>query len=691
MNKIIFDETILTDALRILSIDIVQKANSGHPGAPMGMSEIARALWMYNLHHNPSDPSWFNRDRFILSNGHSSALIYALLHLTGYNLSIEELKNFRQLYSQTPGHPEVGITPGIETTTGPLGQGLANAVGMALAESLLAAEFNRPGYDIVNHYTYVFVGDGCLMEGISHEVCSLAGTLKLSKLIVLYDDNGISIDGQVKNWFSDDTAKRFEAYGWNVIGQIDGHNVNIIDSAIKKAKLQSYKPTLIICRTVIGKGSPNMEGTSNVHGSPLSKDEVIATRKALGWIEEPFIIPEVIYQKWDARKFGNHIQVEWQKKFDSYKLRYPKLSSEFMRRMQGHIPDDFTENFQDFLYKIIEKQQAVEKQQAISTRKGSQIVISALVKILPELLGGSADLTCSNLTDWHGVQAVYANDNGLEFGRYIHYGVREFGMSAIMSGLALHGGYLPFGGTFLTFSDYSRNAIRMAALMKQRVIYVFTHDSIGLGEDGPTHQSIEHIASLRLIPNLSVWRPCDIAETAVAWSSAIQRLPSIGMNIQDGGPTALILSRQNLPFISRDKSQLHNIARGGYIIRDMIGANVIIIATGSEVAIALDAQDRLYQENIPIRVVSMPSIDTFEKQSFNWKNKILPENMLCIAIEAGVTTNWYKYVGKNGMVIGIDRYGMSAPADILFNLFELNTNKIVEVVKQVLQSKEIPS
>lgn len=671
-------QPVLADAIRALAMDAVQQANSGHPGAPMGMAEIAQALWANNLRHNPADPAWANRDRFVLSNGHGSMLIYALLHLTGYDLPIEELKNFRQLHSRTPGHPEVGITSGVETTTGPLGQGLGNAVGMALAESLLAAEFNQPGHAIVDHHTYAFVGDGCLMEGISHEVCSLAGTLKLSKLVVLYDDNGISIDGHVEHWFGDDTAKRFEGYGWNVIRNIDGHDVAAVDAAIKQARAQSEKPTLIVCRTVIGKGSPNMAGTHNVHGAPLGKDEIAATRSALGWSQEPFVIPQSVYQGWDARQSGAQAQSTWQAEFDAYAAKHPQLAAEFKRRMKGDLPADFAQTFQAFL------NATVEKAETVATRKASQFAITALAAALPELLGGSADLTGSNFTDWKGVMAVRAGDKGLQFGRHINYGVREFGMAALMNGIALHGGYLPFGGTFLTFSDYSRNAIRMAALMKQRVVHVFTHDSIGLGEDGPTHQSIEHAASLRLIPNLSVWRPCDTVETAVAWGLAVQRPTSIGMDVHDGGPTALLLSRQNLPFVARDAQTLQAVTRGGYVLRDAANARAAIIATGSEVAIALDAQALLEKEGIAVRVVSMPSTDVFDKQDADWKNSVLPKGMPRVAVEAGVTTGWYKYVGLDGAVVGIDRYGESAPAGALFKFFGLTADKVAEAVKQVL-------
>ncbi len=668
----------LADAIRVLAMDAVQQANSGHPGAPMGMAEIAQALWLGHLRHNPADPAWANRDRFVLSNGHGSMLIYALLHLSGYDLSIEELKQFRQLHSRTPGHPEVGITPGVETTTGPLGQGLANAVGMALAEALLAAEFNKPGLPIVDHYTYAFTGDGCLMEGISHEACSLAGTLKLSKLVVLYDDNGISIDGHVEHWFGEDTATRFEGYGWNVIREVDGHDVAAVDAAIAQARAQSEKPTLIVCRTIIGKGSPAMAGTHNVHGAPLGAEEVAATRAALGWMAAPFEIPQAVREGWDARKAGAEAQAAWQAAFDAYAAKYPAEAAEFTRRMKGELPADFAAKLQAFI------QGTDQKAETVATRKASQFAITALAGLLPELLGGSADLTGSNYTDWKGVAPVRAGEQGIQFGRHINYGVREFGMAAIMNGVALHGGYLPFGGTFLTFSDYSRNALRMAALMKQRVVHVFTHDSIGLGEDGPTHQSIEHAASLRLIPNLSVWRPCDTVETAVAWGAAVSRPASIGMDVHDGGPTALLLSRQNLPFVPRDADTLKAIVRGGYVLRDADDARAVIIATGSEVAIALAAQEQLAGQGIAVRVVSMPSTDVFDRQDADWKRAVLPPGLPRVAVEAGTTALWHKYVGLEGAVVGIDRYGESAPAGALFKFFGLTADKVAEAVKQVL-------
>ncbi|MEI7569545.1 MAG: transketolase [Alcaligenaceae bacterium] len=671
----------LADAIRALAMDAVQQANSGHPGAPMGMAEMAQALFTRHLRHNPADPAWANRDRFVLSNGHGSMLIYALLHLTGYDLPMDELRKFRQLHSKTPGHPEVGITPGIETTTGPLGQGLANAVGMALTEALLAAEFNRPEHTVVDHQTYAFVGDGCLMEGISHEVCSLAGTLRLGKLVVLYDDNGISIDGKVEHWFADDTAKRFEAYGWNVLRVSDGHDVAAVDQAIKQAQAsgkQQARPSLIICRTVIGKGAPTVAGTDKVHGAPLGADEIAGTRAAIGWPHAPFEIPEAVYKGWDQRAAGAQVQSLWQKSFAAYSAKFPELAKEFTRRMQGKLPANFADAAQKLLVATNEKAETV------ASRKASQQAITALVDLLPEMLGGSADLTGSNFTDWKGVAPVRASANGIQFGRHINYGVREFGMAAIMNGMALHGGYLPFGGTFLTFSDYSRNALRMAALMKQRVVHVFTHDSIGLGEDGPTHQSIEHANSLRLIPNLSVWRPCDTVETMAAWLAAVGRPSSIGMDVHAGGPTALLLSRQNLPFVARSAETLQQVARGGYVLQEASGAKAAIIATGSEVAIAIDAQKLLAAEGIAVRVVSMPSTDVFDKQDAAWRTLVLPKGMPRVAVEAGTTALWHKYVGLDGAVVGIDTYGESAPAGALFKHFGLTAEKVAQAVKNLL-------
>ena len=671
----------LADAIRALAMDAVQQANSGHPGAPMGMAEMAEALFTRHLRHNPVDPAWPNRDRFVLSNGHGSMLIYALLHLTGYDLPVEELRKFRQLHSKTPGHPEVGITSGVETTTGPLGQGLANAVGMALSESLLAAEFNRPDLKIVDHHTYAFVGDGCLMEGISHEVCSLAGTLRLSKLVVLYDDNGISIDGKVEHWFADDTAKRFEAYGWNVVRVANGHDVEAVHAAIGQAhKLgaQHGRPTLVICRTVIGQGAPTVAGTDKVHGAPLGAEEIAATRAAIGWPHAPFEIPEAVYAGWDQRTAGAQAQSAWQKTFDAYAAQFPAEAVEFMRRMKGSLPANFAAVAEKLL------SATHEKAETVASRKASQQAITALVEVLPEMLGGSADLTGSNFTDWKGVAAVRAGAQGIQFGRHINYGVREFGMSAMMNGIALHGGYLPFGGTFLTFSDYSRNALRMAAMMKQRVVYVFTHDSIGLGEDGPTHQSVEHASSLRLIPNLSVWRPCDTVETMAAWLAAVERPGSIGMDVHDGGPTALLLSRQNLPFMARSAETLKQVVRGGYVLQDAQGAKAAMIATGSEVALAIEAQKLLAAEGIPVRVVSMPSTDVFDKQDAAWRASVLPKGMPRIAVEAGVTAFWHKYVGLEGAVVGIDTYGESAPAGALFKHFGLTAEKVAQAVKNIL-------
>ena len=630
----------------------------------MGMAEIAVALWVRNYRHNPTNPHWINRDRFVLSNGHGSMLHYALLHLTGYDLPMEELKNFRQMHSKTPGHPEVHITPGIETTTGPLGQGLTNAVGMALAERLLAAEFNKPNLDVIDHYTYAFVGDGCLMEGISHEACSLAGTLRLSKLIVIYDDNGISIDGHVEGWFADDTPKRFEAYGWNVIRSIDGHNVEAVDAAIKAAK-DSDKPTLICCKTVIGKGSPNKAGTHDVHGAALGDKEIAATREALGWTDAPFEIPADVYAAWDAKKSGQLMEQDWNETLKLYGKEYPQQAAELVRRMKGELPGNFDAVVKAYIA------QCVDKKETIATRKASQNAIQALAPVLPEFLGGSADLTGSNLTNWKECVAVRAD----QAGNHINYGVREFGMSAIMNGIALHGGYIPFGATFLTFSDYSRNALRMAALMKTRSIFVFTHDSIGLGEDGPTHQSVEHISSLRLIPNLDNWRPCDTVESAVAWEQAVKR---------DQGPTTLIFSRQNLPYQERSAEQIVNINRGGYVLKDAANAKAILIATGSEVDLAVKAADELAKQGIAVRVVSMPSTDVFDRQDAAYKASVLTKGMPRVAVEAGVTDFWYKYVGLEGAVVGIDTFGESAPAGVLFKHFGFTTEHAVAAVKSVL-------
>ncbi|MBT8615195.1 transketolase [Polynucleobacter paneuropaeus] len=656
----------MANAIRALSMDAVQQANSGHPGMPMGMADIAVALWNDHLQHNPTDPHWMNRDRFVLSNGHGSMLLYSLLHLTGYDLPISELKNFRQLHSKTAGHPEYGITPGVETTTGPLGQGISNAVGMALAEKLLAEEFNRPGHDIINHYTYVFLGDGCLMEGISHEVCSLAGTLKLNKLIALWDDNGISIDGKVVSWFNEDTPKRFEAYGWNVIRNVDGHDAEAVSAAIAQAK-KTDKPTLICCKTAIGQGAPNMAGSDKVHGSPLGADEIAATRVALNWPYAPFEIPQDIYQAWDFKRRGQALEHEWNKDFQSYKAKYPELASEFQRRMQGDLSKDFSKTVKEYL------ERCQVKAETIATRKASQNAIEALALALPEFMGGSADLTGSNLTNWSACKPVRAN----QWGNHINYGVREFGMSAIMNGIALHGGYIPFGGTFLTFSDYSRNAIRMAALMKLRSIFVFTHDSIGLGEDGPTHQSVEHVASLRLIPNLMVWRPCDTSETAVAWASAVER---------KHGPSALIFSRQNCPFVARNAQQIKDIARGGYVIRDSKAKpDAVIMATGSEVGLALQTAERLEKEGVAIRVVSIPSTTVFDQQDATYKASVLPAGIPRIAVEAGVSDFWWKYACS--AVHGVDTFGESAPAAQLYEYFGLTVDQIAKTVRQVISQQ----
>ena len=635
----------LANALRFLAIDAVEAAKSGHPGMPMGMADIAEVLWRRFLKHNPADPHWPDRDRFMLSNGHGSMLLYSLLHLTGYALPLQELKRFRQLHSKTPGHPEVDVTPGVETTTGPLGQGLANAVGMALSEQLLAAHFNRPEHTIVDHRTWVFLGDGCLMEGVSHEACSLAGTWGLSKLIAIYDDNGISIDGHVEHWFTDDTPKRFEAYGWRVIRNVDGHDTAAIEAALKKACKPGGQPTLICCKTVIGKGSPNKAGTHDVHGAALGAAEVAATRAALGWTAGPFEIAEEIRDAWDARAIGAKRQADWQSRFAAYAESHPDLAAEFERRVSSRrLPAGWTTASAEALAKV------VASRASVASRKASQNAIEALQPLLPELLGGSADLGGSNLTE---VKASVPVRRG-RWGNYINYGVREFGMSAIMNGIALHGGFIPYGGTFLTFSDYSRNAVRMSALMRQRILYVFTHDSIGLGEDGPTHQPIEHVASLRLIPHNAVWRPCDAVETMIAWIAAIERRD---------GPTCLILSRQNLPHFDRQARELADIRKGGYVLADCEGtAAVTLLATGSEVALAMQARDALAAEGISARVVSMPSCDEFDRQSVEYRASVLPRAVPVLAIEAGVTPPWRAYTGFDGDVIGIDRFGESAPA-----------------------------
>ncbi|MEP7042766.1 MAG: transketolase [Dokdonella sp.] len=658
------DTARLANSIRFLAADAVEKAKSGHPGMPMGMAEIAVALWTRHLRHNPKNPHWPDRDRFVLSNGHGSMLQYALLHLTGYDLSIDELKNFRQLHSKTPGHPEVGVTPGIETTTGPLGQGLANSVGLALAEKLLAAEFNQPGTAIVDHHTYVFLGDGCLMEGVSHEACALAGTWKLGKLIALYDDNGISIDGEVRGWFTDDTAERFRAYGWQVIGPIDGHDVDAVDRALVEAKQNTDQPSFILCRTVIGKGAPTRAGTAKAHGEALGTDELAATRNALNWAYAPFEIPADIYADWDARAAGKALEADWTRRFDAYKSAHAGLAAEFSRRLAGDLPANFAEIATTLIA------DANAKAETVASRKASQYAIEALAPVVPEMLGGSADLTHSNLTLWKSAKTLDPDHPG----RYISYGVREFGMAAIMNGVALHGGYIPFGGTFLTFSDYSRNAIRMAALMNLRVIHVFTHDSIGLGEDGPTHQSVEHVSSLRLIPHLEVWRPCDTVETAVAWKLALERR---------NAPTALILSRQNLPFVPRSDAQIAAIERGGYVLAEAEGGapQRILIATGSEIGLALAAQKILAGEGIRTRVVSLPSTETFDRQPADYRASVLPRDVPKVAIEAGTTALWWKYVGSDGAVVGIDRFGESAPAPKLFEYFGFTPEKVAEAAR----------
>jgi len=658
--------TLMANAIRALAMDAVQKANSGHPGMPMGMAEIAVALWDGHYRHNPANPGWLNRDRFLLSNGHGSMLHYSLLHLSGYDLSMDDIRNFRQLHSKTPGHPEVHITPGVETTTGPLGQGIANSVGMALAEWLLAKEFNRPGFDVVDHHTYAFVGDGFLMEGISHEVASLAGTLRLNKLVWLYDDNGISIDGKVEGWFTDDTPKRFAAYGWNVIPDVDGHDVAAVDAAIAKAKT-SDRPTLICCKTIIGKGSPNLQGGDKVHGAALGEKEVAAVREHLIWDAIPFDIPAPIYEAWDQKAKGAAVEAEWNELFAGYRAQFPELAAELERRMKGELPG----NFEATLAAAITA--TIDKKENIATRKASQNAIQALAPILPEFLGGSADLTGSNLTNWKESIPLRSGTPG----NHINYGVREFGMAAMMNGIALHGGYIPFGATFLTFSDYSRNALRMAALMKIRSLFVFTHDSIGLGEDGPTHQSIEHVSSLRLIPNLDNWRPCDTTESLVAWGEAVKRTD---------GPSTLIFSRQNLPFQERDAVTVSNIARGGYVLRDAANPRAVLIATGSEIELAVKAADTLAGQGIAVRVVSMPSTDVFERQDAAYKAQVLGKGIPRVAIEAGVTDFWYKYVGLEGAVVGIDTFGESAPAGVLFKHFGFTVENVVGKVKSVLVS-----
>ncbi|MBK0017434.1 MULTISPECIES: transketolase [Kosakonia] len=658
----------LANAIRALSMDAVQKANSGHPGAPMGMADIAEVLWNDFLQHNPADPTWYNRDRFILSNGHASMLLYSLLHLSGYDLPIEELKNFRQLHSKTPGHPEIGYTPGVETTTGPLGQGLANAVGLAIAERTLAAQFNRPGHDIVDHYTYVFMGDGCLMEGISHEVCSLAGTLGLGKLIGFYDHNGISIDGETEGWFTDDTAKRFEAYNWHVISEVDGHSAEAVKKAIEEAQQVKDKPTLIICRTVIGFGSPNKAGKEESHGAALGDEEVALTRKQLGWNYGPFEIPQEIYQAWDAHDRGAKAQQSWNEKLAAWEKAYPDLAAEFKRRMSGGLP----ENWEQITSEYINNLQANPAK--IASRKASQNTLNSYGPVLPELLGGSADLAPSNLTIWSGSTSIKEDAAG----NYIHYGVREFGMTAIANGIAHHGGFVPYTATFLMFVEYARNAARMAALMKARQIMVYTHDSIGLGEDGPTHQAVEQIASLRLTPNFSTWRPCDQVEAAVGWKLAIER---------HNGPTALILSRQNLAQMERTPEQVKAISKGGYILKDSDGKpDLILIATGSEMEITMKAAEQLSSEGVKVRVVSLPSTDIFDAQDEAWRESVLPSDVSArVAVEAGIADYWYKYVGLKGAIVGMTGYGESAPAEKLFPYFGFTVENIVAKAKAVLK------
>jgi transketolase len=665
----------LTSAIRALAMDAVQQAKSGHPGAPLGMAEIAEVLWRHHLKHNPSNPAWPNRDRFVLSNGHGSMLLYALLHLTGYDLPIEELKRFRQLHSKTPGHPEYGYAPGVETTTGPLGQGIANAVGMALAEKILAAEFNQPGHTIVDHYTWVFLGDGCLMEGISHEACSLAGTLGLGKLIVFYDDNNISIDGHVTGWFTDDTPKRFEAYGWQVIPNVQGHDPAAIDAAIRAAKANTTQPTLICCKTVIGAGSPNKQDTHDVHGAPLGDAEVAATRAHIGWNHAPFEIPADVYEAWSAVEAGAKAEASWQQTFDAYRAAHPQQAEEFLRRVSGELPAHWAQHVADVLAKV------QDKAETIASRKASQNSIEAFAPALPELLGGSADLAGSNLTLWSGAKGVTKESGG----NYVYYGVREFGMAAIANGVSLHGGLLPYTATFLMFSEYARNALRMAALMKVRQIFVFTHDSIGLGEDGPTHQPVEQAATLRLIPNMDVWRPCDSLESTVAWACAIERRD---------GPSSLLFSRQNLPFQSRTAEQVAAVRRGGYVLADAPAElnggqpQVVLIATGSEVSLAMDARQQLAAEGIAARVVSMPSTTVFDRQDAEWRRQVLPPDVPRVAVEAGCTDGWRKYVGalddNRGAVIGLDRFGESAPAGELFKYFGITSEAVANAARKLV-------
>ena len=657
----------LANAIRALSMDAVQKANSGHPGAPMGMADIAEVLWRKYLRHNPNDPKWPNRDRFVLSNGHGSMLIYSLLHLSGYELSIDDIKDFRQLHSKTPGHPEVDETPGVETTTGPLGQGLANAVGMAMAEKILAQQFNQEGHEVVDHYTYVFVGDGCLMEGVSHEVSSLAGTLNLGKLIVFYDNNGISIDGEVDGWFTEDIPKRFESYGWQVVRDVDGHDAADVEQAIEQARSNTQQPTLIDCKTIIGWGSPNKQGDEGCHGAPLGDEEIKLAREVMNWPHAPFEIPQPVAKAWDARPAGAVQQQAWQEKFDAYATAHPELSAEFTRRLQGLLPAEW----QTAMVTAIEA--TVAEGKAVATRKASELALNALGPVLPELLGGSADLTGSNNTWWQGCKSITANDAS---GNYIHYGVREFGMSAIMNGIALYGGFIPYSGTFLTFSDYARNAVRMSALMNTHCLFVYSHDSVGLGEDGPTHQPVEHVASLRGIPNMTLWRPCDTVESLVAWKTAIEAKR----------PASLILSRQGVPFIPREQKQIDAIARGGYVLFESESElQVIIIATGTEVGIALEAAQQLAEQNVGVRLVSMPSAETFSMQSDDYREQVLPTAMRArLAVEAGTSDYWRKFVGIDGDVIGVDQFGASAPGPVLMKHYGFTVENIVQRAQKLI-------
>ncbi|WP_163930245.1 transketolase [Paraferrimonas sp. SM1919] len=657
----------LANAIRALSMDAVQQANSGHPGAPMGMADIAEVLWRDFLNHNPSNPDWYNRDRFVLSNGHGSMLLYSLLHLSGYDLGIEDLKQFRQLHSRTPGHPEYGYAPGVETTTGPLGQGICNAVGMAIAEKNLAAQFNQPGHDIVDHFTYAFMGDGCLMEGISHEACSLAGTLGLGKLVAFWDDNGISIDGEVEGWFTDDTVKRFESYGWHVIAGVDGHDSDAIAAAINEAKAETARPTLICCKTIIGWGSPNKSGSHDCHGAPLGDAEIAAAREFMNWPHAPFEVPADVYSQWNQNAKGGASESAWNEKLAAYAAAHPELAAEFERRMKGDLPSDFSAQADAFINEL------QNNPADIASRKASQNSLEAFGKLLPELNGGSADLAPSNLTMWSGSKAISADDAS---GNYLHYGVREFGMSAIMNGIALHGGLIPYGATFLMFMEYARNAVRMAALMKQRAIFVYTHDSIGLGEDGPTHQPVEQIASLRQTPNMSTWRPCDQVESAIAWKHALER---------NDGPSSLIFSRQNLAQQSRDAEQLANVAKGGYILKDSQGEpEIILIATGSEVGITMEAAATLEQQGKAVRVVSMPNTNVFDAQEDSYKAKVLPQNVSKrIAVEAGIADFWFKYVGLNGKIIAMNSFGESAPAGELFKMFGFTSENIVNAANSL--------